>query len=237
MRCLGIIPARMGSSRFPGKPLALISGRPILFRVWDAVNSTRKLWPNFVATSDNEIIEACLREKVPCIVTKKGCRTGTERVIDAMRQPSYQEGDVVISVQGDEPLIRPESLDLLASEFNRFKETQIASLYCRPIRPANAANQNRVKVFVKNGFAHSFMRLVSDPALFPIYGEHIGAYGFKRHLLQAIGEIPPDTDLEQTAWMRARHRIRMVETPYAADPVDRPEDIPHVEAILRRRRV
>ena len=228
MRAIGVIPARMASTRFPGKPLAKIGGREMLLRVWDVVSASRLLWPNYVATPDHEIALLCIRERIPFIVTAAACSTGTERVIDAMRQPSFKEGDVVVNVQGDEPTVRPESLDALVEAFAD-PEVNIASLYFHPENAAGISDRNRVKVLVDEaGDALCFTRSASAP-MWRLYGIHVGVYAFRRRLFSVLREIPPDVDLEQNAWMRAGLRLHMIEIPYATAPVDCPGDVAGVE--------
>jgi 3-deoxy-manno-octulosonate cytidylyltransferase (CMP-KDO synthetase) len=232
---IGIIPVRMGSIRFPGKPLAMIGGRPMIERMVDIVATAKRIYPYYVATADREIIEYCEREKLPYIVTAADCLTGTQRVFDSMRQLSNQPGDCVMNIQGDEPTLKPESLDRLATVFDDPRAT-IASLCFRPSDRKYLADPARVKVLVTdNGTAMFFGRTVNTRLpLFDHFRQHIGVYGFRLDILPQIGTMPPDTDLEQRPWMR-HWDIRMVDVDYETVAVDRPDDIARVESVLAER--
>jgi 3-deoxy-manno-octulosonate cytidylyltransferase (CMP-KDO synthetase) len=229
MRFIGIIPVRMESVRFPGKPLAPIAGRPMLRHVWDAVAASKSIYPYFVATDSRNIIDYCTAEKIAYIETARTCRNGTERCHDAMRSLAQRDpDDIVVNVQGDEPLVRPESLDALCRAFT--PETRIASLYFKPATPRFVGDRNRVKVLVgESGDALAFTRAATAPGLWRLYGQHVGVYAYRRDLLPRLVKMEPVGDLEQLAWMRERIAVRMVEIDYETHAVDRPEDIAEVE--------
>lgn len=234
MRNIGIIPVRMGSIRFPGKPLVPIAGVPMVKRMWDIVAKTETIYPYYIATADAEIIEYCEREKLAYIVTAADCPNGTHRVIDAMRQLSEQPGDVVVNVQGDEPLLKPESLDSICRAFADYK-TQIASLCFDPPDRRYLSDPNRVKVLVgTNGVALFFGRTVQTSLpVFDHFRQHIGVYAFRRDILRQIGTMAPDSDLEQRPWVRRGYDIKMVEIDYEPIAVDRPDDIKRVGDRIR----
>jgi 3-deoxy-manno-octulosonate cytidylyltransferase (CMP-KDO synthetase) len=229
MRFIGIIPARMASTRFPGKPLAPIAGKPMLRHVWDAVAASKSITPFYVATDSAEIADYCEQNKITYIETARTCRNGTERCHDAMRSLAMRDpDDIVVNVQGDEPLIRPESLDALCQAFT--SEVKIASLYFVPSAPAFCADRNRVKVLVgESGDALAFTRSVTASGLWKLYGQHIGVYAYRRDLLPRLVKMEPVGDLEQLAWMRERIPVRMVKIGYETVAVDRPEDVAEVE--------
>ena len=233
MRFIGVIPARMESTRFPGKPLALIAGKPMLWRVCRAVAQARMIYPWYVATDSAEILAACKAWEVKTIPTARACRTGTERVADAMRHLSSHEGDIVINIQGDEPTIRPESLDALVESFADTR-VKIASLYYCPVQASDIGDRNRVKVLVDgSGDALFFTRTATAP-LWRLYGVHVGVYAYRREILSKLVKLPQSGDLEQVVWMQSGYAIRMVETGYATASVDAPEDVARVEEIILR---
>lgn len=230
MRAIAIIPVRMGSSRFPGKPLAMIAGRTMLRWVYDAAAAAELVFQVFVATPDREIVEHCEREGMKYILTGAGCRNGTERVNDAMRQFAQRDADeIVVNVQGDEPMIRPGTLNDLARAFTD-PAVKIASLFFRPAGAAGfIADTNRVKVLVNGqGDAALFTRTVHQAYLWRSYGQHVGVYAYRREILTELVQLPTAGDLEQVAWMRAGRRIRMVEIPYETAAVDCPGDLAKV---------
>ncbi|MBE3109696.1 MAG: NTP transferase domain-containing protein [Acidobacteria bacterium] len=226
----------MASTRFPGKPLAPIAGKPMLAHVWKAVAIRSKLIePCYVATADREIITWCEFLGVKCLVTRADCQSGTERCHDAMRQLKNLPGDIVVNIQGDEPTIRGESLDELVRAFED-PEVEIASLCFAPTGPEFMENQDRVKVLIGgNGDALGFFRSVHSAHLWRSYRQHVGVYAYRREVLAEIAGLVPPGDLEQEAWMAAGHRVRMVETPYRTASVDSPNDIEKVEIALRAR--
>jgi 3-deoxy-manno-octulosonate cytidylyltransferase (CMP-KDO synthetase) len=225
MRAVGIIPCRMASTRFPGKPLAMINGVPMVRRVYEAVKKTEFIYPIYVATPDQEIIDYCQSQGIPVIVTSGECGNGTERCNDAMRQLAARDPDeVVINIQGDEPMVRPESLDALVRAFDD-PLVQIASLYFRAPDYALLMNENRVKVTVSHyGKAAKFSRRYDAYTGSGEVGIHVGVYGYRRPVLAHISNLPR-TSLEQTAWLDEGWQIRMVKTEHASHPVDVPGDI------------
>ncbi len=228
MRAIGLIPARMASTRFPGKPLAKILGRPMLAWVYDAAREAQLLSSTFVITPDLEIKEFCEAAKIPYIITARACRNGTERCQNAMRQlAARDEDEIIVNVQGDEPAIRAESLDALVRAFED-RRVEIASLYRPGAGRGAGRDPHRVKVVVmKSGDAFSFTRDPVHPAVEA--GLHIGVYAYRRPVLAEIAELEPRGTLEQTAWLVGQRRIRMVPIEYDTAAVDTPEDIPRAE--------
>lgn len=231
MRAIGLIPARMGSSRFPGKPLAKILGRPMLAWVVEAAKESRILNPIFVVTPDLEIKEFCEAGGIPYIITARDCRNGTERCHDALRQLAARDPDeVILNIQGDEPAIRGESLDALARAFID-PAVEIASLYRPGAGHGAGRDPHRVKVVVmKNGDAFSFTRDPVHPAVEA--GLHIGIYAYRRPVLAELVKLEPRGTLEQTAWLVGRRRIRMVPVDYDTAAVDTPQDLARAEEAL-----
>lgn len=237
MRAIGIIPARMASTRFPGKPLAMIAGKPMLWHVCRAVQLSRIVYPYFVATPDREILDVCRAWGVPTIFTSPTCANGTARVAQAVNQLARRDPDeIIINVQGDEPAIEPETLDALALAFND-PAVKIASVFFRPAAaPGFIADPNRVKVLVNGaGDAALFTRTVHQAYLWRTFGQHVGVYGYRRETLAELAALAPSPSLEQLAWMRAGYRIRMVEIEGETVAVDMPEDLRRAESVLAAR--
>jgi 3-deoxy-manno-octulosonate cytidylyltransferase (CMP-KDO synthetase) len=217
----------MASTRFPGKPLALVNGMPMIWHVWRAVSATRLIYPHYIATPDREIIETCERLKMAHVLTSSDCRSGTERANDAMRHLKALEGDIVVNIQADEPMIRPESLDELVRIFAD-PTVKVASLCCEPPRERFMRDRNRVKVIIgDDGKAASFQRGPVSPYL--KCRQHVGVYAYRREVLAEIADLEPSGDLEQEAWMKAGYKIRMIEIPYRTVAVDVPADIEEIE--------
>ncbi len=231
MRAIGLIPTRMGSTRFPGKPLAKILGRPMLAWVFEAAKESRMLASVFVVTPDLEIKEFCEASKIPYIITARDCSSGTDRCHDAMRQLAARDQDeVIVNIQGDEPAIRGESLDRLVQAFND-RDVEIASLYRPGAGRGAGRDPHRVKVVVmKNGDAFSFTRDPVHPAVEA--GLHVGVYAYRRPVLAEISKLEPRGTLEQTAWLVGQRRIRMIPIDYDTAAVDTPEDLPRAEEAI-----
>jgi 3-deoxy-manno-octulosonate cytidylyltransferase (CMP-KDO synthetase) len=233
MRAIGIVPARMASARFPGKPLVPIAGKPMLWYVWRAAVESLLLEPVFVATADADIMEWCELAGAKFLLTRADCRNGTERCHDAMRQLAQRDRDeIVVNIQGDEPTIQPDMLDALARAFYD-PTVKIASLCFRPSGPEFASNPNRVKVLVgPDKDALGFYRSIHLTHLWRAYHQHIGVYAYRREILAQIAGLDAPGTLEQVAWMNAGYPIRMVEVEGETIAVDRPEDIIEVEKFL-----
>jgi 3-deoxy-manno-octulosonate cytidylyltransferase (CMP-KDO synthetase) len=234
MRVIGIVPARMASTRFPAKPLAPLLGRPMVEWAVDAAVRTRLISAVFVATPDPEIVEVCERERIPFLVTARSCRNGTERVADAMRQLAARDDEeVIINIQADEPTIRPDALDKLATEFLD-RGTRVASLFYRPTGREYNRDRNRVKVIIDDhGRAFAFTR---KPVRAEIeHGVHIGVYAYRRETLARLVALPLSSDLEQVAWLRAGYSLRMVDAGAETIAVDTPADLERAASALSSR--
>jgi len=235
-RAIGIVPARMESTRFPGKPLALINGKPMIQRVYDSVTESQLITPYYVATDSPEICETCERLKMEYIITASDCRNGMERAADAMRQLQFREDDVVVIVQVDEPMIKGWMLDELVGVFND-KSIQIASLMVRPYSQDDIDDENNVKVMAganKNAlwFSRKSIAWPSDEMI------HAGAYAYRRDTLLHLSKCPPwgqelAQRLEQYRALNEGFNIRMIEIPGRLISVDVPEDIARVEGAIR----
>lgn len=231
MRALCLIPVRMGSARFPGKPLAKILGRPMVEWAYLAAKEAELLAGAYVTSPDLEIAELCKARKIPHIVSARECQSGTERCQNALRQLAARDPEeIIINLQGDEPAIRPESLDALVRAFED-PQVEIASLFRRgPVGEAGS-DRNRVKVILMKSLdAFAFTREPVHPAV--THGLHVGVYAYRREVLAELVKIPGGGTLEQTPWLQAGRRIRMVPIDYETAAVDTPEDLPLAEAAL-----
>lgn len=238
MNILGIIPARWASTRFPGKPLALIAGKPLVQHVWERASEARQLQRVIVATDDKRIARAVREFGGDVVLTDPDHPSGTDRLAEVARK--IVKADALINIQGDEPLIDPHLIDRLAKTLASAHPPDMvtaASLF-----NGDPSNPNIVKVVLgKNGDALYFSR---SPIPFPrdatssspIY-RHIGLYGFQRKFLLQFVRWP-QSDLEKTEQLeqlRALENgavIRVLITEHEAIGVDTPEDIALVEKRL-----
>jgi len=230
---LGIIPARMASTRFPGKPLVRIGDLPMVIRVYREVSPVLK---NLViATGDQEIAEVAEKYGASCILTTGDHLTGTSRCVEALRSWSVQTGrkvEAVINIQGDEPMLTPTALNLLAQDILR-PEAEISTLIRPETDPVTFKNPNRVKVVIDQfGFALYFSR--SPIPYYVTAGDawfsHIGMYAFKSQVLERISHLKPGAlekaeSLEQLRWLENGLSIHCCETGYRGFGIDTPADL------------
>lgn len=240
---LGIIPARYASTRFPGKPLAMLGDKPMIQWVYEGASSFFRTV--VVATDDQRILKAVEGFGGLVQMTSAEHSSGTERCAEAADLYEQRTGhrfEYVVNIQGDEPLIRAEQLQIL-TECMRIPGTLIATLI-RPVEDQEEVyNPNVVKVVVDKSFqALYFSRApipyVRDPgeAKGPIaksYFSHIGLYAFRREVLQQVVELPPTAlekaeSLEQLRWLEHGIPIRTAITQLASIGVDTPEDLDHI---------
>jgi len=236
---LGVIPARFGSTRFPGKPLALIAGRSLVARVYDRARRAHELSQVLVATDDQRIIEHCEELGIEAMMTAETHPSGTDRVAEvAARFPAF----AYVNIQGDEPLIPPGAIDALVREA-RAADAGIATL-ASPIPSEERGlldDPNAVKVVrALDGHALYFSRTALPfprHRRFARYLQHIGIYYFTREALADFASLSPTPleqaeGLEQLRALEHGRSILVIEYPYRPLAVDAPEDVAPVEARL-----
>ena len=225
MKKIGIIPARMASSRFPGKPLHKIGDKTILERVYIQASQS-KLDQVIIATSDIEILEFCIANGLNSKMTaEKSC--GTDRCAECIE--GLLETDLIINIQGDEPFVQPEQINAVIDSFPVDILLPYIATLIVPISPEKAESQNCVKV-VKNSrdFALYFSR--SKIPLNGPFRKHIGIYGFQVGVLSEISKLPSSElaaseSLEQLRWLDNGYLIRLIETDFDPISINDPEDL------------
>ncbi len=245
MNVLGIIPARYDSSRFPGKPLILLNGKTMIQRVYEGASRSKKLSRLIVATDDHRIIEEVIRFGGEAVMTDKHLPSGTDRCAAVARQVSQH--DVVVNIQGDEPLVDYRQLDQLIGAFSS-REVSIASLGICSVSQEDRLNPNRIKVVVdKNNQALYFSRSPipntdyaqsSSASDYP-FMRHIGLYAYRSEVLQQLTNLKPTIleqteSLEQLRWLYHGFSIHIVQTTIETPNIDVPEDVKKVLEILNQ---
>ena len=239
MRTLCVIPARYASTRLPGKPLADICGKPMICRVLERASRAQKPEKVIVATDDERIYDAVRAEGGEAILTRADHPTGTDRLAEVAE--AYPEVDLIVNVQGDEPLIEPSVIDELIAPFEMDENLPMATVMVRMDDAAEQLNPNNVKVIVdKLGYALYFSRsLVPYPraAAGPVY-KHIGIYAYRRDFLLRYARLEPTPleraeSLEQLRALENGYGIRVLETDCRFVGVDTPEDLALVNKIYR----
>ncbi|MFP4225643.1 MAG: 3-deoxy-manno-octulosonate cytidylyltransferase [Desulfobacterales bacterium] len=235
--CYGIIPARYDSSRFPGKPLADICGKPMFWHVYSRAKKCPDITDVYLATDDERIAGAAENWGVPVVLTRPDHPSGTDRVYEAATKSNIPAGDVVINIQGDEPVLNPL---MLAELVRPFEDPKIfVTTPAREMAPEAAESPDRVKVV----FSHDNDALYFSRARIPFpreggqtrfYG-HIGMYAFRMAALEKFVALPPGRlesieKLEQLRLLENNIPIRIVITEYESLSVDRPEDL---EPVIR----
>jgi len=237
MKFLGIIPARFASSRFPGKPLVDIEGQTMIQRVYEQVKQSKKLSKVIVATDDQRIVDEVLSFGGNVVMTSETHQSGTDRCAEVITDDN--EYDVIINIQGDEPFINPEQIDLLAACFEN-PQTKIATLVKKIDSMDELFNLNIPKV-VRNihGEAIYFSRQ-TIPFLRGIeqkqwlkeqtFYKHIGIYAYQADTLRALTRLPVSgleeaEALEQLRWIENGYTIQTAVTTHETIAVDTKEDL------------
>lgn len=259
MKVVAIIPARYASVRFPGKVIAPIAGKPMIQRVWERASQAREVSEVIVATDHERVAEVVRRFGGRVIMTSPERASGTERVAEAADK---LDADVVINVQGDEPIIAPASLDQVVQPFLEDDNAPVTSLMIPIESCADYLNPNVVKVVFDNMdnavyFSRSPIPFYRDgaellktweregqrpAALRPGPRKHIGVYAYRADFLQALVRMPvselEDAErLEQLRVLAWSFRIKMVTTTHDSVSVDVPADVAKVEAAIKEGKI
>lgn len=238
-KALGVIPARYASTRFPGKALAEIAGKPLIQWVWEAA-SRSSLDQLIIATDDDRILTKVNSFGAKALLTSAHHPSGTDRVAEAAQSFDHP---IIINIQGDEPLLEPTMIDALIETLQE-PSIPMATLARRETQIEDFFNPNVVKVAVNvQGFALYFSRLPiphSSRSLFDFFWQHIGIYGYQRDFLFRFVQLPPSSlekkeKLEQLRALENGFPIKVISTTVKTLSVDTPEDIIKVEKILKDR--
>ncbi len=240
--CYGIIPARYGSTRFPGKPLADISGKPMFWHVFTRASECPELSQVVLATDDERIESAAKALDVPVIMTRKDHPSGTDRVLEAAQLLNLPDDSIIVNIQGDEPLLDPAMLTELVGPFVS-PDIEVTTL-ARKIAQNEAGNINQVKVvFSKTGNALYFSRMpvpfYRDTRDGSFFG-HIGLYAFRMKTLikfVSLGQSSLETaeKLEQLRLLENDIPVHVVVTAHKSIGVDCPEDIKTICDIIDKK--
>lgn len=249
-RAIGIIPARFGSTRLPGKPLVSICGKPLIYRVWKQASKARTLDKVLVATDDLRVKRTVEEFGGEAVLTNSNFASGSDRVAAVAKRLSY---DIVVNIQGDEPLISPGAIDMLVKALKSDRKVLVATLASPLQSESELKDSNVVKVvFNQDGRALYFSRQpipfwstngkknLDINSLQPFYA-HIGVYAFRKNfLLKFVSWKPSRLEklerLEQLRILEKGYSIMVVQTNYRSQAVDTLKDVKRVEKILRGKR-
>lgn len=245
MKFIAIIPARYASTRFPGKPLAMLGGKPVIQRVYEQAISV--LGEAYVATDDERIFKTVTDFGGKAVMTRTDHKSGTDRIEEAVEKLAT-DADVIINIQGDEPFVQASQLQALMQLFDD-PETQIGTLG-KPFENLEAVdNPNSPKIVCdRRGFALYFSRSVIPHVRgkeraewiqhFP-YLKHLGLYAYRREVLREVTQLPQTPlelaeSLEQLRWLENGYRIRVGLTDVETVGIDTPADLERAEEFLRQ---
>jgi len=235
MKVVGIIPARYASTRFPGKPLADIGGKPMIRHVWERAASSDSLDRVWVATDDRRILETVRAFGGYALLTGDH-PSGTDRLAEAARNLGLEAEDVVVNIQGDEPLVRSEMLDRLVAGLEEDPAFPMATLAHETDDEREYRDPNVVKVVMDQlGKALYFSRSPipfrrEETAGSPVFLKHLGFYAYRQSFLQTFTRLHPGKlerleKLEQLRAMEHGYLIRVIPSPWDTRGIDTPEDL------------
>lgn len=247
MKILAVIPSRYASTRFPGKPLATIGGKSMVQRVYEQVQKATRVDKVLVATDDDRIYQHVQGFGGETIMTQPHHQNGTERCAEVIEK-LYDEFDVVLNIQGDEPFIMPEQIDQLAACFED-EETDIATLMKQTDSTEQLFSPNTAKVVYNEDFKALYFSRQPIPHLRGIPNDewvarkvhylHVGVYGYRKEVLKEIVLLPLSAlesleMLEQLRWLENGYTISIRQTHHQSISVDTPEDLANAEKFLKQ---
>lgn len=242
---VGIIPARYASVRFPGKPLALIAGKSLIQRTFENVKRCTSLDEILVATDDSRISEHVKKFGGSVVMTSPNCSSGTERLAEVLKNTSrFSDAEMIINIQGDEPLLQPEVIDQVVATLKTAPEA-VMSTAIVPLTSEEEAQSFSVCKCVIDKDLHA---LYFSRALIPsgksgkwqadiTYYKHLGIYGYRREFLLEYANLKPTPlqlaeDLEQLKVLEEGYKIKVAIVDTDSIGVDKPEDIKKIERLL-----
>jgi len=242
MKTLGLIPARWAATRFPGKPLHVIAGKPLLQHVWERCRQAKKLDQLIIATDDFRIAEAAFAWGAEVALTSTKHPSGTDRIAEVVSKA--KKFSHIINIQGDEPLIDPKLIDRLVRELQRQRHLEMITAGHPFSDPREAESPHQVKVVVNRQsealyFSRSAIPFARDASVPPAYFRHQGIYGYTRDLLLRFVRWKPAPlekaeGLEQLRALENGVTVYVLVTNQGSPGVDTPEDAKIVAASLRQ---
>lgn len=245
MGITAFIPSRYGSTRFSAKPLALIDGRPMIRHVYQCADACPDISDVYVVT-DDERISRCVREfGGKAVMTDKQHPSGTDRIAEAVRTLGLKDDEIVVNVQGDQPLFDPSLISLMVEPLVKDADIPMSTVKYRLKNEADIRNINIVKVVTDNdGFALYFSRspipYYREQSSENAYYKHLGFYAYRKGFLLKftnlpLGRLEMAEKLEQLRALECGFRVKVVETTHDSLEVDVPEDIQKVERTIKSR--
>jgi len=242
MKIFAFIPARYDSSRFPGKPLALISGKPMIQHTYERALSCPEFSAVYVATDDDRIVDCVNQFGGNAVLTAKTHCSGTDRIGEAALKMDLQDDDIVVNIQGDQPSFQPTVVSDMVEPLVNDRAIPMSTLKYKIRDKTDIENPNHVKVVTdREGFAIYFSRcpipFCRDQRPGGIYYKHLGFYCFRMDFLNRFTSLAEGTlerfeKLEQLRALEHGYRIKVLETIHDSIEVDVPEDVKAIEKLL-----
>lgn len=241
MKIIGVIPARYNSSRFPGKPLMDICGKPMLWWVYHQVKKVRGMAEVYVATDDERIRLMCREHSLDCVMTKSTHRTSTERVYEVAQQV---QADYYVAINGDEPLISPRVIEKILPREEPDRDFYVANLMTEIKRPVEAIDPSNIKVVVNAEGTALFMS--RSPVPYPKktleykYYKHVGVLLYNFKALEFFANTAPGynekiEDINELRFIEHNKHLKMICVEAGSLSVDTPRDLERVRMIMKER--
>ena len=242
-RIIGVIPARWASTRFEGKVLAEIQGKPMLQHVWEQAQKSQLLKEVIIACDDKRVFQIVQEFGAPVVMTSTTHLSGTDRIAEVVKNIKT---DIIVNIQGDEPLIDPQIIDALAEALLKDESAPMATVITKIRDEKEISDPNVVKVVIDNNkhaiyFSRAAIPFNRDKKSFSEAGyyKHLGLYAYTKDFLKIFVELPPSPleqieKLEQLRVLEAGYAIKTIETDFETIGVDTPEDLKKVEALLSK---
>ena len=245
MKIIGVIPARYKSSRFPGKPLADICGKPMIWWVYNQCKKVDDFTEVYVATDDKQIFETCEKLGISVIMTSEEHRTGTDRIGEVA---SKIEADLIVNIQGDEPLLEPETIKAAIKPFYENPELQVSNLMTRIKDPVEVVNCTVPKVITNREGIGIYLTRATAPypkgSIEYMYYKQVCVYGFKPEALRFFcdygkkygkAKIEEIEDIEILRFIENGYNVQYIEVDSETVAVDTPNDLEKVRKIVEER--
>lgn len=241
-KIIGLIPARMGSSRFYGKPIANIYNKPMLYWVYNQAKKAKDLEEIYVVTPDLEILDKCKEFAIPCIYDKRQGSTASQKLAFSIGK---LDGDIYLNIQGDEPLLNPLAITQIINELQTNKDSYYVGLISNIKNEAEHNDRNVVKAVINENNEAMYFSRTPIPEKFE-YGNAfrvLGLYGYRNWFLELFAQIDKsklellESGVEMLRMLELGYKIKLLKTKYETIGVDLPEHIPLIEKEMKKRKV
>ena len=238
MKIIGVIPARYKSTRFPGKPLTDINGKPMVWWVYNQAKMSKELDEIYVATDDERISNVCKQYEIPVVMTSESCSNGTERVSEVSNSI---DADYYINIQGDEPLIEPSNIDMVAKYFRTHPDSEMATLKTTIDDPLDLVNNTITKIVCD--LKGNALYLSRSPIPYPKGAlgyrtyRHLGLYGYRKDILRNYvemdkGPLEMAEDVEVLRFIEHGISVMVIETKTDSISVDTEKDVERIKRMI-----